>query len=259
MANDKDLVFGINPVLEKLREQADDVREILVSEAADRAALRLIKSEAVRLGLRWVSVAPRILDQLAGTQKHQGVIAKIEPFNYLSWSDWLRMTAKSSDPADCLLILDGLTDPRNFGAILRTAEAVGIRSVIIPKDRSVEVTPVVVKTSAGASHHLKIVKVTNIRDALIQIKRVGYWIVGLDAESRETLYDRKYPSRLAIVLGSEGKGIRPLILRECDFKVSIPMSGKIASLNVAVAAAIFMYEVVRQNRATDVDKGTANS
>jgi 23S rRNA (guanosine2251-2'-O)-methyltransferase len=253
MANDKDLVFGINPVLEKLREQADDVREILVSEAADRAALRLIKSEAVRLGLRWVSVAPRILDQLAGTQKHQGVIAKIEPFNYLSWADWLRITAKSSDPTDCLLILDGLTDPRNFGALLRTAEAVGIRSVIIPKDRSVEVTPVVVKTSAGASHHLKIVKVTNIRDVLIQIKKIGYWIVGLDVQSRETIYDRKYPPRLAIVLGSEGKGIRPLILRECDFKVSIPMSGKIASLNVAVAGAVFLYEVVRQNRASGVE------
>ena len=123
--------------------------------------------------------------------------------------------------------------------------------MIIPKDRSVDVTPVVVKASAGATHHLRIAKVTNLRRAITSLKEVGYWIVGLDAQSAETIYDRSYPSKLAVVLGSEGKGIRPVILGECDFTVSIPMLGKVASLNVAVAGAVFFYEILRQNRSVD--------
>jgi 23S rRNA (guanosine2251-2'-O)-methyltransferase len=146
------------------------------------------------------------------------------------------------------LILDGLTDPRNFGALLRTAEAVGVRHIVIPKDRSVAVTPIVVKASAGAAHHVKIVKVTNLRRTIGILKEYGYWIVGLDAQSRESVYDRQYPSKLALVLGSEGRGVRPVNLRECDFLVSIPMLGKVGSLNVAVAGAVFLYELLRQMR-----------
>ena len=157
-------------------------------------------------------------------------------------------TISSSGPEQ-ILILDGLTDPHNFGALLRTAEAVGIRHVIIPKDRSVGVTAVVVKASAGAVHHLKIYKATNLRRAIKSLKDQGFWVAGLDVHATDGIYDRVLPERLGIVLGSEGAGIRPLIRQECDFLVSIPMAGKIASLNVAVAGAVFLYELVRQKKA----------
>ncbi|HME61662.1 MAG TPA: 23S rRNA (guanosine(2251)-2'-O)-methyltransferase RlmB, partial [Candidatus Binatia bacterium] len=152
-----------------------------------------------------------------------------------------------------ILILDGLTDPRNFGALLRTADATGVRYVMIPKNRSVEVSPLVTKASAGASYHLNVVKVTNLRRAIVNLKENGYWVVGLDAKSRETAYERDFPTRLAIVIGSEGSGMRPIILRECDLLVSIPMLGKVASLNVSVAAAVFLYELVRQRGKSAMD------
>jgi 23S rRNA (guanosine2251-2'-O)-methyltransferase len=187
-----------------------------------------------------------------GHQRHQGVAAKIEPYQYLSLDDVLDELSVSGS-ANLVLVLDGLTDPRNFGALLRTAEAVGIQFVLIPKDRSVDVTPVVVKASAGAAHHLRIAKITNLRRAISSLKRLGYWIAGLDARSGQTIYDRDYPEKLAIVLGSEGKGIRPGVLRECDFTVAIPMIGRIESLNVSVAGAVFFYEVLRRKQIVGKD------
>ena len=142
----------------------------------------------------------------------------------------------------------GIVDPRNFGALLRTAEAAGVRNIVIPKDRSVDVTPLVVKASAGAAYHLDIYKVTNLRRALHEMKKAGYWIVGLAVGAKESLYDRVLPEKLVIVLGGEATGVRRLNLDECDFVVSIPMLGKIASLNVGVAGAICLFEIMRQRR-----------
>jgi 23S rRNA (guanosine2251-2'-O)-methyltransferase len=165
------------------------------------------------------------------------------------------LRAVDSSPEDQVLILDQLTDPRNFGALLRTAEAVGIRHVVIPKDRAVDVTPIVVKASAGAAHYLKIYKVTNLQRAMAQLKEKGFWFTGLDPQAKTGLYDQIFPEKLGIVLGSEGTGIRPLIRRECDFLVSVPMRGRIASLNVAAAGAVVLYEVFRQKQKIDKDKG----
>jgi 23S rRNA (guanosine2251-2'-O)-methyltransferase len=187
----------------------------------------------------------KALDRLAASDKHQGVIAKVAPYSYAQFSDWFQSDAPPSS-SDEILILDGLTDPHNFGALLRTAEAVGIQRVIIPQDRSVDVTPTVAKASAGAVHHLQICRIANLRRAMKALKEKGYWLVGLDDQALEQIYDRIYPEKLGIVLGSEGRGIRPLICRECDYRVSIPMLGKISSLNVAVAGAVFLYEILRQ-------------
>ena len=123
--------------------------------------------------------------------------------------------------------------------------------MVIPKNRSVGVTPTVVKASAGAVHHLNIYRATNLRRAIVTLKERGFWMVGLDAQAEATIHEVEYPERLGIVLGSEGKGVRPIILRECDYLVSIPMLGKIASLNVAVAGAVFLYELLRQRRTID--------
>jgi 23S rRNA (guanosine2251-2'-O)-methyltransferase len=252
MAKNQNLIFGVNPVLEMLKASSQDVLEILVSEISDRSALRLIRQEAERLSLRLVSVEPKFLNQLVGGQRHQGVAARVKPYHYLPFAD---VIGKIAVPAasERILILDGLTDPRNFGALLRTAEAAGVGYVVIPKDRSVDVTPLVVKASAGATQHVKIAKVTNLRRAILELKEHGYWIAGLDSKSRETIYKTNFPERLAIVIGSEGTGVRPINLRECDLTVSIPMLGRVSSLNVSVAAAVFLYELLRQTRKRGMD------
>jgi 23S rRNA (guanosine2251-2'-O)-methyltransferase len=239
--------FGINAVLEKLKASPKDVAEILIAKGSSAPALRDVDVQARRLGLRVNYVLPELLDRLSGWRKHQGVVARVAAYSYLSLADLLRELPKHSGLV-WILILDSLTDPGNFGAILRTAESVGIRQIVIPKDRAVAVTPTVVKASAGAVHHLKVYRATNLRQAISALKELGFWIVGLDAKAPEAIYDRIYPPRLGIVLGSEGLGIRPLIQRECDYLVSIPMRGKIASLNVAVAGAVFLYELLRQAR-----------
>lgn len=249
MSNDVMVVFGINSVLEKLRASSNEILEILIADGSGRAALRQIAAEAKRYGLRVVWADAQLLDRLVSGQRHQGVVARVKAFAYLPFDELLQEIARTTAP-NWVLILDGLTDPRNFGALMRSAEAVGINHVIIPKNRSAEVTPVVIKASAGAAHYLRISKVTNVRRTIGELKDHGYWTVGLDSRSRDSIYDTAYPGRLAIVLGGEGRGVRPINLRECDIVVSIPMVGKIASLNVAVAGAVFLYELLRQQRRT---------
>ena len=244
------LIFGVHPILEKLKASPGDVTEIIIAEGPSRAAARAVEATARRLGVRVNYASPAALDRLAAGQRHQGVAAQMAAVSYLQISQLLESISSSSGPEQ-ILILDGLTDPHNFGALLRTAEAVGIRHVIIPKDRSVGVTATVGKASAGAVHHLKIYQATNLRRAIKSLKDQGFWFVGLDVQATDAIYDRVLPERLGIVLGSEGEGIRPLVRRECDFLVSIPMAGKIASLNVAVAGAVFLYELVRQKRSVD--------
>lgn len=245
--NEKSLyLFGVNSVAEKFKAAPHEVIEImLVRREFHHAALRSIDTEARRCGLEVRYVEPAVLDRLADGGKHQGVVAKVSSYRYFSFSDLIEDSSSTSGQ-EWVLLLDGLTDPRNFGALLRSAEAVGIRHVVISRDRSVGVTPTVIKSSAGASHYLRIYRVANLRRVILTLKERGYWVIGLDAEAKEGLYQRVYPEKLVVVLGAEGSGIRPLIRRECDFLVSIPMRGKIASLNVAVAGGIFLYELLRQ-------------
>jgi 23S rRNA (guanosine2251-2'-O)-methyltransferase len=247
MQNHMNIIFGINPVLEKLKASSADIQEIIVAETSDRERLRSIIAEARGLGLNVTYLPARELDRLSQGQRHQGVLARVKAFPYPSFDELLERIANSTE-ADWILVLDGIIDPRNFGALLRTAEAAGVKHVVIPKDRSAEVTPVAVKASAGAVHHLHIYKVTNLRRSIQELKRSGYWTVALDAKAHESIYDRVYPEKLAIVLGGEGKGVRPVNLRECDFYVSIPMLGEVGSLNVGVAGAVFLYELVRRRR-----------
>ncbi len=253
MEQENQVIFGIHPILEKLKASPADVTEIIIAEGPSRSTARSVDAAARQVGVR-VNYAPfAVLDRLAMGQRHQGVVAKIAGFSYLQTSQ-LFQSVSSSSPPEQILILDGLTDPRNFGALLRTAEAVGIQHVVIPTDRSVGVTPIVVKASAGAVHYLKIYKTTNLRRAMKILKDHGFWLAGLHLHATDGVYDRVLPEKLGIVLGSEGAGIRPLIRRECDFLVSIPMAGKISSLNVAVAGAVFLYEIFRQKRSVDKDK-----
>jgi 23S rRNA (guanosine2251-2'-O)-methyltransferase len=242
-----DYLFGINPIHEMFIAAPKSVREIIVSDNANHGRLQALVVEARRLGLPVSFRSARELDRLAQGERHQGVVAAVDAYAYPGFEKLLQRIA-DAEIAEWILILDGIVDPRNFGALLRTAEAAGVRHIVIPKDRSVEVTPLVVKASAGATHHLNIYKVTNLRRIMQELKQAGYWTVGLVVGAKECLYDRVYPEKLAIVLGSEATGVRPINLRECDFLVSIPMLGNVASLNVGVAGAICLYEMVRQQR-----------
>jgi 23S rRNA (guanosine2251-2'-O)-methyltransferase len=245
------VVFGINAILEKLKANPDEVAEILVSGAP---AARAVHMEAARLGIRVTHVKSALLDRLAMGQRHQGAVARVAAYHYGSFDDLLDSSASSSPQR--VLILDGITDPRNLGALLRSAEGAGVTHVVIPKDRSASVTPTVIKASAGAAHHVKIYRVPNLRRVMDGLKESGYWLVGLDAAADTSIYRRTYPEKLGIVLGSEGQGMRPLVREHCDFTVSIPMSGMVASLNVAVAGAVFLYEVKRQQGYIDKREAT---
>lgn len=250
MNSASNFVFGVNSVVEILRASPGEVAEIVLADGPQRPALSLIEAEARRLGVKVTYANRKTLNRLAANDRHQGVVARVAAYAYSPLSD-LFLDDASGVAADWILILDGLTDPRNFGALLRTAEAVGIRRVLIPKDRSVEVTATVAKVSAGAVHHLKVYRATNLRRAMAMLKDHGYWLVGLDSHAPQRIYDQVYQDRLGIVLGSEGRGIRPLILQECDYRVSIPMVGRVSSLNVAVAGAVFLYEILRQKWSID--------
>ncbi|MBI3801618.1 MAG: 23S rRNA (guanosine(2251)-2'-O)-methyltransferase RlmB [Deltaproteobacteria bacterium] len=176
---------------------------------------------------------------------HQGVAACLLPFPYASLQSVMEKNA------DWLLILDGIVDPRNLGALLRTAEAVGVGGVILPQRRSASLSPLVEKAAAGAVAYLPICQVENLARALVLIREAGYWLIGLAPHTHQTLYDVGLSGKIAFLLGGEEKGLRSLTQRYCDFLVSIPMVGKIESLNVSVAGGIVLYEFLRRKLAKD--------
>lgn len=247
-------LFGINSVREKLRASPAEVLEVLMATGRRGPSLRALDVEARRRGIAVRYLEAGRLDALTEGAKHQGVVARVEMYPYHDFSALLRGLPRSAGH-HWILLLDGLNDPRNFGAVLRAAEGVGIEDVVIPTDRSVGVTPTVAKASAGAVHHLRICRVPNLRRAILALKEKGYWAVGLDARAKDGVFHKVYPDKLAVVLGSEGLGIRPLIRQECDFLVSLPMRGKVDSLNVAVAGGIFLYELLRQKERQALTQG----
>jgi 23S rRNA (guanosine2251-2'-O)-methyltransferase len=165
------------------------------------------------------------------------------------YADWYDLVTRR--PA-CLLLADQVTDPRNFGALVRSADATGVGGVVIPQDRSVSVTAVVAKAAAGATAFVPIARVVNLARALEELQRTGYWIVGLDGAAPRSLFDFSFPDRCALVVGAEGRGLRPLTRTKCDHLISIPMVGGVGSLNVSVAAAVALYERIRQAGAARV-------
>ncbi|HEY1268472.1 MAG TPA: 23S rRNA (guanosine(2251)-2'-O)-methyltransferase RlmB [Candidatus Binatia bacterium] len=249
------VICGVNAVAEKLKSAPEEILELMIAAGRRSPRLEAIAADARRRGVPVHNVDWQKLTALADGTIHQGIAAAVATPAY---ADFNRLGETLKAEPRRLLVLDGVTDPRNFGALLRSAEGAGISDVIIAKDRAVGVTPAVIKSSAGAANHLQIYRVTNITRALSELKEQGCWVVGLDAEAKETIYDRDYPQALAVVLGSEGKGMRPLIRRECDFLASIPMLGQVASLNVSVAGAVFLYELARQARAAGRTKSGKN-
>jgi 23S rRNA (guanosine2251-2'-O)-methyltransferase len=239
------VIFGINAVAETLKARGRSFEWVgVATERKDLRLQNLIK-DCRKLSVP-VRFLPRVdLDRMAGTASHQGVVAVTSSKQYDDLDDLI--AAKRGDHA-LLVVLDGIEDPHNLGAILRTADAAGADGVVIPERRAVGITGTVVKSSAGASEHLPVAKVTNIARTLEDLKAQNIWTVGLDERGAQSYESLDYNMDCAVVLGAEGKGLHDLVARKCDFLVSIPMLGKVPSLNVSVAAGVVLYEVVRQRR-----------
>lgn len=238
------IIEGRNAVIEALRTETT-IDKIYIAKGETDKTLGHIASKARDMGIVVVEADRRKLDNMSRTHAHQGVIALAAVREYVSVESILNAAAEKGE-APLLVVCDEISDPHNLGAILRTAECAGAHGVIIPKRRSAGLTAVVAKTSAGAVSYMPVARVPNIAALLKDLKKQGVWVFGTAAEGTTTLYDADLKGPAAIVIGSEGDGMSRLVRDNCDFLVSIPMKGKISSLNASAAAAILLYEAVRQ-------------
>src|SRR6058998_2554359 len=239
------VIFGINTVMEALKARGRGFEWVGVAKERHDIRLQRLIQECRQNSIP-VRFLPRVeLDRLAASGSHQGVVAVTSSKHYADLDD---VVAAKRGEYSLVVVLDGIEDPHNLGAILRTADAAGADGVVVPERRAVGVTGTVAKVSAGASEHLPIAKVTNIARTLEDLKSKNLWIVGLDERGTQAYDSVDYKMDCAITLGAEGKGLHDLVRKRCDFVVSIPMLGKVPSLNVSVAAGIVLYEVVRQRK-----------
>ncbi len=236
------LIYGKNPVMEAITS-GKTINKIYISKNSKDVSdiIKLAKSKKVVV----VEADKQKLDKMIGYKNSQGVVASITDYEYYDIDDILNY-AKSKEEFPFVIILDKLEDPHNLGAIIRTAECLGVHGIIIQKRNACQVTDTVEKVSAGATSFVKIARVTNITETIKYLKEKGLWIYGLDMEGASNIYDTKFDGAIGIVVGNEGDGISRLVKKNCDFMVKIPMSGNINSLNASVSTAISIYEVVRQ-------------
>ena len=240
------IISGRQPVLEALKAGAQ-IEKIVLLHGAHGTAIEKIRSLARQRGVSVVEADKERFERLNPNAVSQGVIALQPEKAYVDVFHLLDVAKEKNEPP-FLLILDDIEDPHNLGALIRTAECAGIHGVIIPKHHSATVTETVEKTSAGATAYMPIAKVTNIAQTLEELKASGLWIIGTDAAGDRTYYDVDFHGPIAIVVGSEGKGIRRLVKEKCDFLVRIPLFGKIESLNASVAGAVVMFEAARMRQ-----------
>lgn len=235
------IVFGANPVLEAVRSHPGRVRYVAIAREQSARHQR-VASEARDAGVAVRMLPVQQIDKLAGRGVHNGVVAEVQETAYADFDDVI-----ARDGTKFILILDGITDPQNFGAILRVADGFAVDLVVIPAHESVGLTPAAVKASAGASEWVAVAQVTNLARTIESLKKRDYWVYAAAADGdRADAID--FTGKVALVMGSEGKGVRRNVLDHCDRTVSIPMFGHVDSFNVASAAAVLCYEVVRQTR-----------
>ncbi len=241
-------VYGINPIKVLLSRDTTPLKKILIAEGRSGSSLQNILASARQKNIPVEWVPRQRLDGLTGQADHQGIAGLRDAFAYADLEDVL----KNRNPhvfQDLVLILDGILDPQNLGSVIRSAYCLGANGVVIPTDRSASVTPAVMKASAGSAQHLPVARVTNLSRTIDDLKNRGFWIYGADARGGENIREQNFGTPVALVLGSESRGLRPLIRKKCDFFISIPMAGNFDSLNVAVAAGIIQYEMLLQRLA----------
>jgi 23S rRNA (guanosine2251-2'-O)-methyltransferase len=241
----RNFVYGMHAVNAALERAPERVLELWIAGARNDERTRALKERAERVGVHVHSVSTDALANLVGDVVHQGAVAAMRPLKPWDEHDLIEgLNQLTVDPL--LLILDGITDPHNLGACLRTADAAGAHAVVIPKDRAASVDGVVRKVAAGAAEFIPVASVTNLARSLGVLKARGIWVVGTDGEAEKAIYAADLKRPLALVLGAEGSGMRRLTKDTCDFLVRIPMAGHMQSLNVSVAAGIALFEALRQ-------------
>ncbi|KEH86649.1 MULTISPECIES: 23S rRNA (guanosine(2251)-2'-O)-methyltransferase RlmB [Clostridium] len=241
----EDLIEGRNAVIEALRSDRT-IEYVMVAKGNVSGSINKVLGIAKDKGIIIKEVDRKKLDSMSITGAHQGVMAIVTPFKYSQIEDIFNY-AKEKGEEPFILVLDEIEDPHNLGSIMRTAEICGVHGIVIPKRRNVGVTPTVYKTSAGAAEYVKVAKVANINRAIDEIKERGIWVYGADMDGENYCFQTNFKGAVALVIGSEGKGISKLTKQKCDVLIKIPMVGKITSLNASVAAGIMMYEVLKQN------------
>ena len=240
-------VYGVNPVKVLLAQEASSLKKIIVADGRSGASVKEIIDGArqKKIPVEWRQ--RQHLDELTGRTDHQGIVGLRDSFTYADLDDLL----KNRNPHlshDLILMLDSILDPQNLGSIIRSAHCLGANGVVIPTDRAASVTPAVIKASAGSAEQLPVTRVTNLSQTMDYLKDKGFWIYGADAHEGKNIREQNFNGSVVLVLGSEAKGLRPLVKKKCDFLVTIPMAGNFDSFNVAVAAGIIQYEIFLQHK-----------
>jgi len=241
------IIYGINPVCEALESGAGGIRKMIVSRGRGgenrTRLLKLAERNKIEVEFR----EREYLDRLTGRAAHQGVLCFVPEFSYVALEDV--MDHRQAPFRDSLvLVLDSVTDPQNLGTLIRSAHCFGVNGVVLPENRAASVSPAVVKASAGATQRTRIARVVNIAGAIDALKEKGFWIYGAEAGDGEDIRRVHYQGHVALVMGSEGKGLRPLVKKKCDFLISIPLGGQINSLNVSVAAGVILFDIFTKRR-----------
>lgn len=240
-------VYGINPIKILLAQEDSPLKKIILAEGRSGSSVKEMIDSARRkkIPVEWRS--RQHLDELTGRADHQGIVGLRDSFAYADLEDLL----KNRHPHllhDLILILDGVLDPQNLGSIIRSAHCLGANGVIIPTDRAASVTPAAIKASAGSVEQMPVARVTNLSRTIDYLKDKGFWVFGADAHGGVSIREQNFNSPVVLVLGSESKGMRPLVKKKCDFLITIPMAGNFDSFNVAVAAGIIQYEIFLQRQ-----------
>lgn len=244
--NFDDQIEGRNAVIELL-ESDKDINKIYITKGEQKGSINKIIAMANEKKVIIVEKDKRQMDLMAQTENYQGVIAIVPPFEYSEIEDILEL-AKIKNEKPFILILDGIEDTHNLGAIIRTAEIAGVHGIIIPKRRAASVNSTVSKVSCGAVQYMKIARVNNISDSINKLKENGVWVCGTAIDAKSYYFEQDFKEPIAIVIGNEGKGMSQLVKKNCDFLVKIPMKGKIQSLNASVSTGIVVYEVLKQRK-----------
>ncbi|MDD7544494.1 23S rRNA (guanosine(2251)-2'-O)-methyltransferase RlmB [Actinobacillus porcinus] len=238
-------IYGIHAVKSFLERTPERIIEVFVLKGREDKRLQPLLNELHHLGIAVQFLNRQTLDNKANGEVHQGVIARVQPAKELNENDLDVILANKQNPF--LLVLDGVTDPHNLGACLRTADAAGVDAVIVPKDKSAQLTSIARKVACGAAEVVPLIRVTNLARTLRDIQQnYNIWVVGTAGEATETIYQTKLTGALALVMGAEGDGMRRLTRECCDQLISIPMAGSVSSLNVSVATGVCLFEIVRQ-------------
>jgi len=244
------IIYGIHPVKEALKSSRLQIQKILVGTQTPHPLLQSILDLANQRKVPVTFTTKESLEKMTQGAVHQNVVGLVSETSYVDVGDILSHWKEERTKA-LFLILDGIQDPQNLGALIRTALGCGVHGIVIPKDRSVGITPVVIKASAGAVAYLPIARVVNIATTIDALKKEGIWVYGASGEAKDLIYQMDLNIDLAIVIGGEGKGIRPLVKKKCDRLFSIPMKGNVSSFNASVSGGMILYEVMRQRFAKE--------